>query len=85
MWRYGNIVFVSHFELVFHKGVVLNPFPKLPSAFTEVVSYLTPFTGLRPGDLDSQNALSIDRARRELQELLPRRGKRIFGDFTPRI
>ena len=39
----------------------------------EVVSYLTPFTGLREGDLSETKALSLDRARRELQELLPRR------------
>ncbi|CAK9100405.1 unnamed protein product [Durusdinium trenchii] len=38
-----------------------------------VVSYLTPFTGLREGDLSETKALSLDRARRELQELLPRR------------
>ena len=48
--------------------------------YLEVVSYLTPFTGLHPGDLDGQRALSLDRARRELQELLPRRWSSAAGD-----
>ncbi|CAE7441685.1 Atp13a1, partial [Symbiodinium microadriaticum] len=51
----------------------------------EVVSYLTPFTGLRDGDITAQNSLSFERAVRELREVLPRRailvGQEPSGDI----
>lgn len=39
----------------------------------QIVSYLTPFTGLREGSITSQNAVSLDRAINELKGILPRR------------
>jgi DNA polymerase III epsilon subunit-like protein len=39
---------------------------------SKVVSYLTPFTGLKEGDLDGDDVVSLDEAIQELKRLLPK-------------
>ncbi|CAE8616297.1 unnamed protein product, partial [Polarella glacialis] len=71
------------FALVDGYGTVVMQTLIQPS--TPVFSYLTPFTGLRPGELNGSRAVSLERAIAELKAKLPRRavlvGQEPEGDF----